>query len=259
MEPRGDVLTLVLDRPSALNAMSRAMQEDLLDALATAAAGRWRAVVLRGEGRAFCSGADLRSFVDDVDADDPVAVRAYMDRWAAVVRGFRDLPAATVAAVHGAAYGGGWSLALAADLVIAARSARFCMSYVDRGVPADLGASYWLPRLAGTMVARRILLLGEVVDAEEARRLGLVVDVVDDDRLVDAAADLAEGLAAKPPRARRALRRLVEGGLDATLDRALAAEGGAVAAAADDPAFRAALAHFRGEPATGETATQEGR
>lgn len=162
MEPRGDVLTLVLDRPSALNAMSRAMQEDLLDALATAAAGRWRAVVLRGEGRAFCSGADLRSFVDDVDA-------------------------------------------------------------------------------------------------EEARRLGLVVDVVDDDRLVDAAADLAERLAAKPPRALRALRRLVDGGLDATLDRALAAEGDAVAAAADDPAFRAALAHFRGEPATGETATQEGR
>lgn len=246
LEPHGDVAVIVLNRPLALNAMSGVVQQGLLAALADIQAGPWRAVVLRGEGRAFCAGADLRSFVDDTDADDPAAVRAYMDAWAAVVAGFRELQVPVVAAVHGVAYGGGWSLALAADLIVAARSARFCMSYIDIGMPADMGASYWLPRMTGVMTARRLLLTGEVIDADEALRLGLVVAVVDDDELVPGALALAERLAAKAPRAMRGMRALLTRNAGATLPEALRNEGDAIAATADDPAFRAALAKFRG-------------
>ena len=119
----------------------------------------------------------------------------------------RTVPVPTVAAVHGAAYGGGANLALAADLVVAAESAVFCQSYIDRGISPDLGGTVLLPRLVGVQHARRLLLLGEPVAATEALRLGLVADVVPDAQLRERAREVAAALAAKDPTALRVTRR----------------------------------------------------
>jgi 2-(1,2-epoxy-1,2-dihydrophenyl)acetyl-CoA isomerase len=203
-EPGDPVAWLVLDRPERLNAMTALMRREILDVLDRVhngdGDGDWRVLAIRGEGRAFCSGADLEQILDDVDVTDAPAVRAFMlDGWQAVVERMRRSRIPTVAAVHGAAYGGGANLALAADLVVAAESAVFCQAYVDRGITPDLGATWVLPRLVGLQQARRLLLLGDRVAADEALRLGLVLEVTTEASLVARAAEIAAALAAKPP------------------------------------------------------------
>ena len=116
--------------------------------------------------------------------DAPVVRQFMLDGWQLVVERMRRCRVPTVAAVHGAAYGGGANIALAADLVVAAESAVFCQSYVDRGITPDLGATWMLPRLAGLQQARRMLLLGERVSADDALRLGLVAEVTTEDDLL---------------------------------------------------------------------------
>src|SRR5690242_13273343 len=130
----GPVASLILDRPARYNAMSAAMRHDLAGALAELAASDARAVVVRGEGDAFSAGADLHSLSDDVDLDDPAAIRDYVLGWSHNVIALRDLPVPTIAAVRGAAYGGGFSLAIACDIVIASRTARFNTQYVNIGI-----------------------------------------------------------------------------------------------------------------------------
>jgi 2-(1,2-epoxy-1,2-dihydrophenyl)acetyl-CoA isomerase len=217
----GGVLTLELHRPHVLNAMSARMRTELLQVLADVTSGPWRALVLRGAGRAFCSGADLGAYLDEVDVEDAGAVRAYISEWHRVVRGIRALPVPSVAAVHGAAYGGGCNLALACDLVVVADSALLCQPYVDIGATADLGASWTLSRLVGLARARRLVLLGEVVNAEEAVAIGLAVERVTDERLAARSADFAARLAEKDPDALLANRRLLDAGAGTSLDRAL--------------------------------------
>ena len=192
-------------------------------------------LILKGEGRSFCSGADLKSLPDDVDLTDIEDVRRHMRRWRDVVMGIRSLPLPSVAAVAGHAYGGGLNLALACDLVVVAESARLCQSYVDRGVPTDLGGSYVFPRLVGWGRARRLLLTGEVIDGPEAERIGLAASVVADDRLYVEARMLASTLATKDPGAVAHMRRLLDEGVEGGLEEALDREGEAVAALLTTP------------------------
>jgi enoyl-CoA hydratase/carnithine racemase len=249
-EPDGEVVTIVLDRPQVLNAMSGRLRDELAAALEIIATGPWRSLVLRGDGRAFSSGADLGAYLDEVDVTDPVQSRAYIEAWNDVVLGLRRLPVPSVAAVHGVAYGGGLNLALACDLVIAARSARLCESYVDIAANVDLGGSYVLPRLVGLAQARRLLMLGEVIDAEEALALGLVAQVVDDATLVATAMDVAKRLAAKDPESLRATRQLIDSNLDVDLATALEREAEGIVARVVTPAFQAAVAPYRRAAAT---------
>ncbi len=245
LEPLDDDLCwLVLDRPHRLNAMSSAMREEFPAALEVVADGPWKVLLLRGEGRAFSSGADLGDFMATVDVADVVAVRAAVDQWHRAILALRALPQATVAGVHGPTYGGGANLALAADVVVAGSSLRMVQSYVDIGASVDIGGSWLLPRLAGRAWGRRLLLTGEPVDADRAVELGLVTEVVPDDDLPGHLVALGRVLAAKEPGVLRAIRGLLDAGDDASLAEQLDREADTVAAIVDGAAVRAATARY---------------
>ena len=213
------VAVLTLDRPARHNAITNAMAEALAaHARAVNADGAVRAVLLRGAGdRAFCAGMDLR------------AIEAFPTAWD--FRHRPDYPGAVrairkpvVAAVKGWALGGGFELALAADIRIAGRSARIGFPEVTLGWVGGGGASQTLPRLIGLGQAMRLLLTGEQVDAEAAQRLRLVEQVVDDTALEDTALALCRKLAALPPVAVQAVKAAVRQSLEAPLSAGMAYE-----------------------------------
>jgi len=197
--PRAHVRVLRLNRPERLNAMSIDLVVDLERALRDVGRdNECRVVVLTGAGRAFCSGLDLKdhSMIPDVDGltvprIGPRAIRLY----SRLVPAMRELPQPIIAAVHGAAYGGGLCLTLAADLRIAGTSAVFNATGIVNGLTStELGASWLLPRLIGAAHANDILYTGRRVSADEALRMGLVSRVVPDERLLDEALTIAEGM-----------------------------------------------------------------
>lgn len=215
----GGVAVLTLDRPAKHNAITNPMAEQLAaHARAIDADDAVRAVLLRGAGeRAFCAGMDLK------------AIEAFPTTWA--FRHRPDYPGAVravrkpvVAAVKGWALGGGFELALAADLRIAGRSARIGFPEVTRGWVGGGGASQTLPRLVGLGQAMRLLLTGEQVEAEEALRLRLVEQVVEDAALEETAMALCRRLAALPPVAVQAVKAAVRHSLEAPLSAGLAYE-----------------------------------
>ena len=246
VEPDGDLLWVVLNRPERLNAMTDRMKQEFLAVYEHVADGPWRCVLVVGEGRGFCSGADLGMIGGVIDFTDAEQVRYYLDTgWQRVVELMRTVPVPTVAAVHGAAYGGGANLALAADLVVAAESAVFCQSYIDRGISPDLGGTVVLPRLVGVQHARRLLLLGTPVRATEALRLGLVADVVPDPQLRERAREVAAALAAKDPTALRVTRELIDDNAARDLHSGLAQESRGVGETLASPVFRASTDRYR--------------
>lgn len=246
LEWDGPLVWLTLDRPEVLNALSAAVLEELLDALGVVADSQARTLILSGEGRAFCAGADLKSLPTDVDLSDGDDVKRHMKGWRDVVTGIRELPIPSVAAVGGPAYGGGCNLALACDVVVASESARFCQSYVDRGVTTDLGGSFIFPRLIGWGRARYLLLMGEVVDGATAAEIGMVAKVVPDDELAQEARTIATMLSGKDPDVLMAMRDLLTEGQGGTLAEALDREGEYVTSILTTPEFQQRLETFTG-------------
>lgn len=238
------MVSLVLDRPDVLNALSAEMLGELLGVLPEIKASGAKALVISGKGRAFCSGADLTSLSEDVDLGDSGDVRRHMGRWSDLILGIRDLPLPSIAAVAGPAYGGGCNLAASCDIVIAAESARFCQSYIDRGVTTDLGGSYLLARLVGWGRARRMLLTGEVIDGATAAAIGLASEVVPDEELADRAQEIAAMLAVKDADVMAKMRRLLDDGTQGSLSEALDRERDDVAALLATPGFRCRLDAF---------------
>lgn len=246
LEPVDEELCwLVLDRPHVLNAMSVRMRMEMPDALAWVAQGPWRVLLLRGEGRGFSSGADLRDFLQQVDVTDRVQVRSAIEGWHTVVRAMRSLPQATVAGIHGPVYGGGANLALAADIVLAGSpSTRMVQSYVDIGASVDLGGSWLLPRLAGLARGRRLLMTGEALTAEDTVAFGLVSEAVPDEELLARVEELGRVLAAKDPAVLRTIRHTIDRGLVAGLDEHLDDEADAVAEMVGRSAFTTGTRRF---------------
>ncbi len=244
LERAGDVATLTLDRPDVLNALSLELLGELLEALRELSSSDARVLILTGRGRAFSSGADLSSIAVDADLADPSSVRVLMDKWRDAILAIRGLPIPSIAAVAGPAYGGGCNLALACDLVVAAESARFCESYVDRGVTTDLGGSYILPRIVGVGRARQLLLTGEVIDGRRAEQIGLASEVVVDEDLEARTMELAATLASKDPTVLHKMRSLIDAGLDGSLAEALDREGEQVASLLGSPVFQRRLESF---------------
>ena len=200
---RPGVTLLTLDRPDRLNAMSRELISDLHSALDDIAADRdCRVVVLTGAGRGFCSGLDLKetgNAVVDTDGG-PLAGMRVQQHIATLIPQLRRLPQPVIAAVHGAATGGGLALALACDVRIAAESARFNVAFIRVGLSGcDIGVSYLLPRLVGASRAFELMLTGRMIDAAEADRIGLVLKVVPDADVLDAALETAELIRANSP------------------------------------------------------------
>src|SRR2546421_8935154 len=198
---------LTLDEPETLNAMT----PDLLGDLAAAIGemnedAQVRALVLTGAGRGFCSGQNLKAaqiLGDDIAAG---VMRYY---WPAF-KALRECRVPVVVAVNGVAAGGGFSLAMAGDMIVAARSARFIQVFSRIALVPDLGSTWLLPRLIGRQRALELMLLNEPLTAERAQEIGLVRQVVDDAELIEAALTLARRLADGPTRALVATRALIE-------------------------------------------------
>ena len=170
-ERRGELLLLGLDRPAKLNALSTDLEEALLEALGAAATSDARAVVLHGTGRSFCAGADTSQL-----ARDPAQVAAYYRSSGRVHEALAGLGVPTVAAVHGHCFGGGFELALACDLRVADTTAVFALPEVGLGILPGSGGLTRLTRMLGPGLARRLILLEERVDAEQAAAWGLPGD-----------------------------------------------------------------------------------
>lgn len=203
----GGVATLTLNRPDVLNAIDAGMAQALDEALARVAGDdRVRAVLLRGAGRAFCAGGDVRRFLDG----DPVAaIESILDPLHAALRRLDALAVPTLAVVHGAAAGAGFSLALACDLAIASDDAAFTLSFARIGASPDSASTYRLPRLVGPRKALELAMLAEPVRAPEALALGLVNRVVPAAALEAEALALARRLAAGPTAAYGRIRHLI--------------------------------------------------
>src|SRR6476661_4649032 len=177
----GGVLTITLNRPEKLNAFNPGMHQELRAALARAAdEAQVRAVLLTGAGRAFCAGQDL-SEREVAPGAAPIALSASLgSHYNPLVRRLRELPKPVVCAVNGVAAGAGANIALACDLVVAARSASFVQAFAKIGLLPDSGGTFFLPRLVGTARAMGLALLGEKLSAEDAAQWGLIWKVVDD-------------------------------------------------------------------------------
>jgi enoyl-CoA hydratase len=226
-EQRGHALWVTLNRPEALNAMNRALVGELRELFGSLAERRdTRVVVLRGAGRAFCAGLDLK---EDAGGDGDGSVQAGLRaqrRISELVMMMRRAPQPIIAAVHGAACGGGFALALGADVRLAGASARMNAAFIRIGLSAcDVGVSYFLPRMVGASVAAELLLTGNFIEATRAERLGLVSRVVADDELPAAAQALADEMLRNSPLGLRLTKECLNASLDAgSLEQVIALE-----------------------------------
>jgi enoyl-CoA hydratase len=203
-QPHEGVTRITLDRPERLNAMNAILIAELHQALAGIAVDRsCRVVVLTGAGRGFCAGIDLGGYGEapgSAELDRVGATFATQTHIAQLVPLLRSLPQPVIAAVNGAAAGGGLALALASDVRIVSRSARFNVAFVRLALSGcDIGVSWLLPRLIGASRAWELMLTGRIIDAEEADRIGLVLRVVPDDELMAAVLETATLIAANAP------------------------------------------------------------
>lgn len=220
LEMRGMVGVITLNRPDALNALTLPMAREFQAAVGEARELRARAIVLTGAGRAFCAGGDLRE-MQKIAARDGRA-EAFFDEPLRVLNEgvllIRRTPLPFIAAVNGAASGGGCNIALACDLVVAGESARFNQAFIKVGLSPDCGGTFILPRLVGWRRASELLMTGDSVNAQRALEMGMINLVVADNELMDQTMKLAERLANAPTAAIARIKELLE--LSATNDYA---------------------------------------
>ena len=219
--PADGISVIRLNRPERLNAVTPALIDEMLAAFDRAAADDARVLVLAGAGRAFCAGWDLKepTLVETQDE-----ARARLQRLQDITRRTLSFPGPVIAAVQGYALGAGVEFALACDLVIASDDAVLGFPEVEVGLSGTNAISALLPRLVGPLRAKELVFLGERIDAARAYELGLVTRIVPDGAHEEAALEIAERLAARPPHALRLAKRLLDDGLDSTIDAALDAE-----------------------------------
>ena len=211
----GDVATVTLNRPDRMNCLNAAMRGELLDAL-TRAPREARAVVLTGAGRGFCAGQDLG---DTGSAANLNLERVLREEYEPLLKLVHDCPVPMICAVNGAAAGAGANLALAADVVIAARSAVFIEAFTRIGLIPDAGGTFWLPRMAGMARAMGMCLFADPVPAPQAAEWGLIWQVVDDDQLATHTAELAQRLAKGPTEAYRLTKQALRQSMSNDLER----------------------------------------
>jgi enoyl-CoA hydratase/carnithine racemase len=218
--------TVTLDRPGKLNALTFEAYADLRDLLAELPhRGDTRVLVIRGNGRAFCSGGDVNEIIGATLAMSPDELLAFTRMSGEVIREMRDCPVPIIAAVHGMAAGAGAVIALAADFRVCTPAARFAFLFTKVGLSGgDMGAAYLLPRLVGLGHATRLLMLGDTVNAEEAERIGLVSLLAGKDTFDDEVGALAGRLASGPVQAYAQTKALLTREQDMSLSAAIELE-----------------------------------
>jgi 2-(1,2-epoxy-1,2-dihydrophenyl)acetyl-CoA isomerase len=218
LEQREGVARITLNRPDRLNSFTRQIHAELAQALDAAADAR--VIILTGAGRGFCAGQDLNDRAvapgEVVDLGETVE-----QSWNPLVRRLATMPQPVIARVNGVAAGAGANIALACDLVVAARSAKFIQSFSALGLIPDSGGSWHLPRLVGQARALGLALTGEPLPAEEAAGWGLIWKCVEDDQLDTQVDALAAKLAALPPLGLAAIKRIIRTTGERTLDQEL--------------------------------------
>lgn len=240
------VATITFNRPEAMNALGGAMRDEFTYAVAELSdrAGKdISAVVLTGAGRAFCAGGDLRD-LQAMSEKGPKAMHARMQESHTTLERWLDLPVPTVVAVNGPAAGAGFSLAIASDFIFAGKKARFIMSFGRIGLVPDWGAMYILPRLVGMQRAKELVLTAREVSVQEAHDLGLVLEIVEDDRLLGYTQEFAAKFANASPTAIGIAKRVIGSTFEADRTTALAAEANAQVEANASDYHRAAVKRF---------------
>jgi 2-(1,2-epoxy-1,2-dihydrophenyl)acetyl-CoA isomerase len=243
-ETADGVATLTLNRPEAANAIDLEMGRDLLQAAIQCDEDpSIRAVVLQATGKMFCAGGDVKFFAGAGD-DLPSVLKELTIYLHGAVSRFGRMRAPLIAAVHATAAGAGFSLAAAADFVLAARSARFVMAYTGIGFSPDGGSTYVLPRLVGARRAAELMITNRVLSAQEALDWGLVNRVVEDDHVHEEAHRLARTLAAGPTEAYGAVKRLLLSSAQNGFETQMELEAQAIAAVSRTEDARGAIRAF---------------
>jgi 2-(1,2-epoxy-1,2-dihydrophenyl)acetyl-CoA isomerase len=212
LEHYDDAAVITLNRPESLNALNTQVGEEFQAALGEAREKGARAIVITGAGRAFCAGGDLREMQRMAERDGKV--EAFFDEPLKMLNQcillIRRIPMPVIAAVNGAASGGGCNLALACDLVVAGQGAKFNQAFIKIGLVPDCGGTFSLPRLVGLKLATEMMMTGDVVTASRALELGMINAVFPDEQLMAQAMAMAERLAQAPTVALGKIKELLE-------------------------------------------------
>src|SRR5437870_1003407 len=208
-EVKDGIATLTLNRPERLNALGGTLRDDLHDAITRSAADPdVRVLIITGAGKGFCSGGDVKAMNE---AKEGQRERPLLEKIAPgrdrTLLAMRDAPQPVIAAVNGAAAGAGMNLALGCDIRLASTAAKFSQAFVKRGLHPDWGGTYFLPRLVGMAKACELIFTGDIIDAAEALRLGIVSQVYPPGELLPAAYERARKIASGPPVAIRLAKR----------------------------------------------------
>lgn len=222
LEKEAGVAVLTLNNPESRNPLTDETKAEMISALDeiekdTAV----RALVITGKGKAFCAGGDIKKIAKVPSEKE---IREIMGRSQRLLKHLLALEKPVIAAVNGDAFGMGCNLALASDFVLASEKARFCEVFVKLGITPDFGALFFLPRLVGLYKSKEMAYLGDVVDAMEAEKIGLITKAVPEDALMDEAMGLAEKLARMPTLAIGRAKRILNRAFDMTISEVLEEE-----------------------------------
>ena len=239
------VAEVTLNRPDKLNSFTRVMHAELRAALSAIRHDTSvRAILLTGAGRGFCAGQDLDDVIDPSTGKPGTVSNTLMEDYNPLIRTLHEVPLPVVCAVNGVAAGAGANIALACDLVLAARSAVFLQAFAKIGLVPDAGGSYFLPRLVGMARAMGLAMLAEKLPAETALQWGLIWQVVDDARLMEEARLLARRLATQPTVALGLIKRELHASSRNSLTEQLALEADLQSTAAQSHDYHEGVAAF---------------
>lgn len=239
-ELSGNVLRVQLHRPAKKNAMTASMYTTLAGILTSAAKDEHvHSILWHGAGDLFCAGNDVQDFIENPPAHPPVD-----SHQAVLMKAFVALDKPLVAAVHGAAVGGGATMLLHCDFVYAAAGTKFVLPFIDLALCPEFGSSYTLPARLGYLRAAELLLLGQPFDAAQAADYGIVTQVLDAPDVLGKATETAQKLAAKPPAAMRTSKRLMRQSTQSLLMAAIEAENEQLAARVRSPESQEIFASF---------------
>lgn len=244
LDQDGEVGRIVLDRPEASNSFDLPAARALSAAVSAAEVAGVRAVLVTGEGKRFCAGGDVSSFLA---ADDPEGYLLVLaTELEAGLRRLSELPVPVVAAVHGAVAGAGLAVLLNSDIVVAGRSTRFVMAYAGIALTPDCGVSWLLPRVVGQQRALELALTGRTLTADEAQAWGLVTEVVDDDQVHARAQEVATMLAQGPTGAFGEAKRLIRSSWTVSREHNARDEAATIARAVTTDEAQARIDRFAG-------------
>ena len=242
VEKSDGVMDIVLNRPEHLNAMNQELMIGLNDAISRAEEPGVRAVLIRGSGKGFCAGGDIRQFAEFLQKD--VVPRTLPDTLHQAIQRLRELPRPVVAQINGPCAGAGFSLAMACDLAVAAESAKFNLAYAGIGISPDGSSTYHLPKHVGLKKAMEMFFLPQKMSADEVLELGLINRVVPDEKLEDECRLLVKKLAAGPTKALGMAKILVNRSVDYSLEEQLRLESDYVCESVISRDFKAGVNAF---------------